>query len=412
VAGPSGSGKSTLLACLAGLDEPTAAASTCSNQDQPSPERERSALRARHIGTLFQSGTCWSNLTVRRNLDAGPADRPAPAIAQPSRSVDALLDAGGPDPAAAAPGPASCPAGSGGAGLAVALANNPDVLVATSPPGNSTGQPRPSAAAVIRDQADQARPWSSRRTRRVAAMADESSSLGRAAADMTAPSGTLELARCTDLTRTYGSGAGAAARARGVSCTLRPGHAGRAHRPSGSGKSTSCTCWRAWTRPPAARSPGPGWAAAQKAAPAHRHGVPGPSLLPPLDVTENIALPLLLGRRPGNAVPGAGRGGAARRGPGRARRAAPEELSGGQAQRSGWPGRWPPGRAHPRRRADGQLDSAPRGAGGRAAAGRRHPAGAALVLSTHDLAIGTGSQIAGRCRRPHDRGRRGRRYPC
>jgi len=41
------------------------------------------------------------------------------------------------------------------AGLAVALANNPDVLVRTSPPGKLDGKPRPKVLRLIRDQADQ-----------------------------------------------------------------------------------------------------------------------------------------------------------------------------------------------------------------------------------------------------------------
>ena len=40
---------------------------------------------------------------------------------------------------------------------------------------------------------------------------------------MTIPSDTLELVRCVDLTRTYGTGAGEVRALRGVSCTLRPG---------------------------------------------------------------------------------------------------------------------------------------------------------------------------------------------
>jgi len=70
VTGPSGSGKSTLLACLAGLDEPDGG-SVYVHETRIShrPEHERSALRARHIGTLFQSANLLEHLTVRRNLE-------------------------------------------------------------------------------------------------------------------------------------------------------------------------------------------------------------------------------------------------------------------------------------------------------------------------------------------------------
>lgn len=106
VAGPSGSGKSTLLACLAGLDEPDGG-SVYVNETRIShrPEHERSALRARHIGTLFQSANLLEHLTVRRNLElaqciAGARDRDR---------VDALLDAVGLT-RRSGPVPASCPA--------------------------------------------------------------------------------------------------------------------------------------------------------------------------------------------------------------------------------------------------------------------------------------------------------------
>jgi len=54
VAGPSGSGKSTLLSCLAGLDTPDGGMVHVAGQRlSHRPERERTRLRARHIGLLF-----------------------------------------------------------------------------------------------------------------------------------------------------------------------------------------------------------------------------------------------------------------------------------------------------------------------------------------------------------------------
>ena len=64
VAGPSGSGKSTLLACLAGLDEPDGGSVYVHDaRISHRPEHERAALRARHIGTLFQSANLLEHLT-------------------------------------------------------------------------------------------------------------------------------------------------------------------------------------------------------------------------------------------------------------------------------------------------------------------------------------------------------------
>ncbi len=151
VAGPSGSGKSTLLACLAGLDEPDGGSVYL--RETPishRPEHARSALRARHIGTLFQTANLLEHLTVRRNLElvqrlAGRRDRDR---------ADALLEAvgltrrGGARPSELSGGEAVR------AGLAVALANDPDVLIADEPTGELDGQTEAGVLQLIRDQAD------------------------------------------------------------------------------------------------------------------------------------------------------------------------------------------------------------------------------------------------------------------
>jgi putative ABC transport system ATP-binding protein len=156
VAGPSGSGKSTLLACLAGLDEPDGG-SVYIRETRIShrPERERSALRARHIGTLFQSANLLEHLTVRRNLEL--VQRLVRARDRPNhrRSVDALLDAVGLTRRSGAR-PSELSGGEAvRAGLAVALANNPAVLVADEPTGELDGTTEAEVLRLIRDQADQ-----------------------------------------------------------------------------------------------------------------------------------------------------------------------------------------------------------------------------------------------------------------
>ena len=124
-----------------------------------------------------------------------------------------------------------------------------------------------------------------------------------------------------------------------------------------------------------------------------------PSLLPPLDVVENVALPLLL---PG-AEPAARR----RNGDGRARAArprpprdeAPEELSGGQAQRSRSPGSSPGGRRliladEP----TGQLDQATGAIVIDALIDRDRRSAPRLVVNTHDPAVAERlSSASGRC---------------
>ena len=132
VVGPSGSGKSPLLACLAGLDEPDGGRVLVEGERlSRRPEPERAALRAGRIGVLFQAGNLLDHLTVAQNvmLAQRVVGRPAPTRAA------ALLDTLGlARRADARPGELS-----GGeaarAGLAVALANDPAVVLADEPTG-------------------------------------------------------------------------------------------------------------------------------------------------------------------------------------------------------------------------------------------------------------------------------------
>jgi len=132
VIGPSGSGKSTLLACLAGLDEPDGGMVHIAGVPMSRhSEAERSRVRARNVGVLFQSANLVEHLSVRANVIA--AQRLAGKVDR--TRVDALLDRLGiADRAGARPSELS-----GGetarAGLAVALANEPALLLADEPTG-------------------------------------------------------------------------------------------------------------------------------------------------------------------------------------------------------------------------------------------------------------------------------------
>ena len=144
VVGPSGSGKSTLLACLAGLDEPDGGAVTVGGERMSHrPEPVRARLRARSVGVLFQSGNLVEHLSVEANI----------ALAQqlagrddPIRPAELLATVGIADRARAVPATLS-----GGeaarAGLAVALANDPPVLLADEP----TGELDAATEAVVLD---------------------------------------------------------------------------------------------------------------------------------------------------------------------------------------------------------------------------------------------------------------------
>ena len=69
ITGPSGSGKSTLLHLLSGLDQPTSGRLTYDGQNIYSlSDRERSALRRRSIGFVFQQFHLLPVLTPRENI--------------------------------------------------------------------------------------------------------------------------------------------------------------------------------------------------------------------------------------------------------------------------------------------------------------------------------------------------------
>ena len=136
VVGPSGSGKSTLLSCLAGLDEPDGGSVTVAGRRiTRRPEPERAGLRARWIGVLQQSGNLLDHLSVVQNV------RTAQTLVRKTGAPTAeslLSDVGLAERADARPATLS-----GGeaarAGLAVALANDPPLLLADEPTGEVDG---------------------------------------------------------------------------------------------------------------------------------------------------------------------------------------------------------------------------------------------------------------------------------
>lgn len=132
IVGPSGSGKTTLLSCLAGLDEPDGGYVVVAGERMTRrPEIVRAALRARRIGVLAQSGNLLEHLTVEQNVRAAQAFAGAASRVPPDRL---LASVGLTDRASARPSTLS-----GGevarAGLAVALANDPPLLLADEPTG-------------------------------------------------------------------------------------------------------------------------------------------------------------------------------------------------------------------------------------------------------------------------------------
>ena len=130
VMGPSGSGKSTLLNCLTGLDEPDAGMVTVGGARlSRQPEATRAAIRVQHLGILLQAGNLFAHLSLTENIQLQMQLGGVDDVARPG----ALLDSVG----LAHRGHARVTQLSGGetarAGLAVALACNPQILIADEP---------------------------------------------------------------------------------------------------------------------------------------------------------------------------------------------------------------------------------------------------------------------------------------
>jgi putative ABC transport system ATP-binding protein len=148
VTGPSGSGKSTLLACLAGLDEPDGGTVSVEGARlSRRPEEERAAVRARRIGVLFQHGNLIGHLSVAGNVAL--AQRLGGRAADP----DALLERCG-IAARAHARPAQLSGGElARAGLAVALANDPAILLADEPTGELDADTGERVLALLSERA-------------------------------------------------------------------------------------------------------------------------------------------------------------------------------------------------------------------------------------------------------------------
>jgi ABC-type lipoprotein export system ATPase subunit len=152
--------------------------------------------------------------------------------------------------------------------------------------------------------------------------------------------GTIEIERdsalvaCVDVARTYGTGPAAVVAVYGVTCTVRPGNRIALTGPSGSGKSTLLHLMAGLDTPTSGTL---SWPALDGHPLGHpgRVGVifQGPSLLPALDVTENVALLLLLADKPEKEATQRARAALERLAIADLANKLPEQLSGGQAQR-------------------------------------------------------------------------------
>jgi putative ABC transport system ATP-binding protein len=131
IVGPSGSGKSTLLSCLIGVLEPSGGTVWVNGERiTHRSEATRAKLRADHIGFMGQRGNLFDHLTTTANvrlaqkLSSDKGTNPADVLA-----AVGLSDRGTSYPSQLSGGETAR------AGLAVAIANDPDVLIADEPTG-------------------------------------------------------------------------------------------------------------------------------------------------------------------------------------------------------------------------------------------------------------------------------------
>lgn len=134
IVGSSGSGKSTLLSLIAGLDTPSkGSVNLKGNQLEQLNEEDRSQIRAKHVGFIFQQFLLVNSLTALENvmLPAELANMPDPK----AEAMELLKLVGLGDRADHFPAQLS-----GGEQQRVAIArafiSKPDILFADEPTGN------------------------------------------------------------------------------------------------------------------------------------------------------------------------------------------------------------------------------------------------------------------------------------
>jgi putative ABC transport system ATP-binding protein len=145
---------------------------------------------------------------------------------------------------------------------------------------------------------------------------------------------TSPVVECIGVSRTFGSGATAVRAVRDVNCRISPWARIAVTGPSGSGKSSLLHLIAGLDAPTAGSVR---WPALQDGGRDHPRGIgvvfQGPSLLPSLDVTENVALPLLFAGRAEHTAMHDARAALDLVGIGDLAAKLPDELSGGQSQR-------------------------------------------------------------------------------
>lgn len=206
---------------------------------------------------------------------------------------------------------------------------------------------------------------------------------------MTGPDTSEPLIRLCGVARTFGQGPAAVVAVHGVSCEVGQGQRIVLTGSSGSGKSTLLHLMAGLDQQTSGTITWPGLGDKARLRPGPVAVVfQGPSLLAPLDVTENVALPLLLAGAKATDARRAAHDALELLGLGDLAGRLPEELSGGQAQRvavaralAGRP------RLLLADEPTGQLDHANGTIVVDVLLHAATEAGAALVLTTHDASV-------------------------
>jgi putative ABC transport system ATP-binding protein len=150
IVGPSGSGKSTLFHIIGGLTPPTGGQVRVAGQDLASmTDSDRTRLRKRTVGFVFQKFNLLPNLTARHNIavarfisgNTGPLDAQFEEVLQ-SLGVAQRLDH---KPAALSGGEQQRIA------IARAIVNRPAILLADEPTGNLDSENSKAVLEVLRD---------------------------------------------------------------------------------------------------------------------------------------------------------------------------------------------------------------------------------------------------------------------
>jgi ABC-type lipoprotein export system ATPase subunit len=144
----------------------------------------------------------------------------------------------------------------------------------------------------------------------------------------------LPLVRCEGVARTYGAGPTATVALQPTACEVFAGQQIGLVGPSGSGKSTLIHLMAGLDDPTVGTVTWPAIGARDELRPGRVAVIfQGPSLLPPLTVLENVALPLVLGGMTDREARDVARGALSTLELDELADKLPEEISGGQAQR-------------------------------------------------------------------------------